>query len=85
MRRRARTDKNHALIVEALRARGYLVQSLAEVGSGCPDLLCQLPDGSLELIEIKDGKGKLTPDQERFSELGWDFAIVRTVEDVMNL
>jgi len=39
MRRRARTDGNHAEIVEALRARGWRVGSLAALGRGWPDLL----------------------------------------------
>lgn len=39
MRRAPRTDANQAEIVAALRTRGALVQSLAGVGAGVPDLL----------------------------------------------
>lgn len=40
MRRRAKVDSNHAEIVEALRAQGWEVISLAAIGGGVPDLLC---------------------------------------------
>lgn len=39
MRRRAKVDGNQPEIVEAIRAAGWSVQSLAMVGKGCPDLL----------------------------------------------
>ena len=38
MRRAAKVDLGQAAIVEALRGIGCTVQSLAAVGSGCPDL-----------------------------------------------
>ncbi len=34
-----RVDDNQREIVKALRAVGACVQSLAEIGQGCPDLL----------------------------------------------
>lgn len=39
MRRAARVDRNHPEIVAALEKAGCLVQSLGQIGSGCPDLL----------------------------------------------
>jgi len=70
MRRAARVDENHAGIVGCLRACGVLVQSLASVGDGVPDLLC-LFRGRLFLIEVKNGereprKQKLRESQERW-------------------
>ena len=67
MRRRARTDRNQTEIVEALRAAGASVYSLAAVGDGIPDLLCGFR-GKTALIEVKDSqqppsKRQLTPDQ----------------------
>jgi hypothetical protein len=67
MRRAARVDQNQAAIVEALRACGASVQSLAAVGKGVPDLLVGLRTRNY-LIEVKDGSKppsarKLTPDQ----------------------
>jgi hypothetical protein len=67
MRARAKTDATQAAIVEALRAAGYLVQVLATVGGGVPDLLVGCPWGELVLVECKALKGKrareLTPAQ----------------------
>lgn len=37
--RGSKVDANHAAIVQALRDVGASVQSLAEVGKGCPDIL----------------------------------------------
>jgi hypothetical protein len=67
MRRAAKVDANQAAIVEALRACGASVQSLAAVGKGVPDLLVGLRTRNY-LIEVKDGSKppsarKLTPDQ----------------------
>jgi hypothetical protein len=70
MRRAAKVDDNQAEIVEALKAVGCSVQSLAAVGDGVPDLLVGLRGKNL-LMEIKDGskppsRRRLTPDQLKF-------------------
>ena len=52
-RRAAKVDGNHAAIVSALRSAGYSVQSLAEVGDGCPDILVGVERTNV-LMEIKD-------------------------------
>jgi hypothetical protein len=70
MRRRPRTDGNQASIVAGLRAAGVSVTVLAEVGSGCPDLLCGYQSRTT-LIEVKDptqppSGRQLTPDQIRW-------------------
>jgi Holliday junction resolvase len=67
MRRAAKTDRNQAEIVAALRKVGATVVSLAAVGSGVPDLLVGHKGGTY-LLEIKDGTKppsarELTPDQ----------------------
>lgn len=54
MRRAAKVDANQDQIVSALRAAGAIVQSLAAIGKGCPDLLCAFR-GNLFLLEVKDG------------------------------
>jgi hypothetical protein len=66
----ARVDDNQAEIVEALRKAGATVQSLAEVGRGCPDLLIGYQNKTA-LIEVKDGakspsERKLTPAQDKW-------------------
>lgn len=70
MRKRGRTDNNHAEVVKALRDASMQVLSLSTVGGGCPDLLVSWR-GVNVLIEVKDG-GKtpgnrpLTRAQEEF-------------------
>lgn len=69
-RRAAKVDSNHPAVVDALRAFGCSVQSLAEIGNGCPDLLCGV-NGHNFLLEVKDGSlvpsaRLLTPDQKRW-------------------
>jgi len=54
MRRAAKVDANQTEIVQALRQIGAVVQSLAAVGNGCPDLLVGYRN-RLFLLEIKDG------------------------------
>jgi len=54
MRRDAKVDANQPAVVVALRAVGASVQSLAQVGNGCPDLLVS-HRGTLYLLEVKDG------------------------------
>lgn len=70
MRRIARIDGNQRAIVEALRARGCSVLSLATLGRGCPDILVGFR-GANVLLEIKNpSKDKrshnLTPDELAF-------------------
>lgn len=67
MRRAAKVDANHAQVVSALRAAGAVVQSLAAIGKGTPDLLVAFR-GDMFLLEVKDGSlppsgRQLTPDQ----------------------
>jgi len=73
VRRKARTDSNHAEIVKFFRkVPGCAVLDLSRVGGGCPDILiCHRQ--VLSLIEIKDGqlspsRKKLTSDQQNFHQ-----------------
>jgi len=58
--RAARVDANHTAVVSALRAAGCLVESLAGVGKGVPDLLVAYESNAGEckfaMFEIKDGQ-----------------------------
>lgn len=65
MRTKARVDDNQREIVEALRAVGCSVASLAAVGKGVPDLLVG-HRGQNYLLEVKDG-GK-SPSRRRLTE-----------------
>ena len=50
-----RTDANHTAVVQALmKLPGCMVQTLAAVGCGCPDLLVGY-HGTWRLAEVKDG------------------------------
>ena len=87
--RRARTDANHAEIVNALRQAGAFVQSLAEIGNGCPDLLVSRA-GKTYLLEVKDhskppSKRQLTLEQMRWHGAwrGGALAIVCDVESAL--
>jgi hypothetical protein len=67
MRRAAKIDANQEQVVQALRAAGATVQSLAGVGVGVPDLLVGY-QGKTILLEVKDGRKvpsarRLTEDQ----------------------
>lgn len=55
MRRAAKVDDNHGLVVRALRAAGWQVESLAPLGRGIPDLLVAKA-GLNMLLEVKDGR-----------------------------
>lgn len=59
--RRRRKDVNHDAIVAALRAAGRVVESIADVGRGVPDLLVVTPHGYVILLEIKSPGERLTP------------------------
>ena len=69
MRRRTRTDRNQAEIVDTLRSHGVSVVCLSSVGGGVPDLLCGLPDRRNVLLEVKnlEGRGaRMTDAETRF-------------------
>jgi hypothetical protein len=55
VRRRARVDANHAAVVQALRACGWLVWDTSGLGGGFPDVVVARA-GVLRLVEIKDGR-----------------------------
>jgi Holliday junction resolvase len=65
VRRAAKVDMTQDQIVSALRAAGATVQSLAQVGKGCPDLLVARR-GEMYLIECKTGKAKPNELQQKW-------------------
>jgi Holliday junction resolvase len=83
MRYAAKVDANHVPIVEALRARGWSVLSLAALGKGVPDVLAHR-QGVWRLCEIKVGKNKLNEKQQRFAAV-WPVTVLRSVDDALEL
>lgn len=90
MRRRAKIDRNQPEIVRALRQAGASVQSLAEVGCGCPDILLGA-DGKTAIVEIKDGmlppSKQALSDDEREWHAAWrgQIAVVHSVDEALRL
>lgn len=88
MRRAAKVDDTQKAIVEALRAAGARVLSLAAVGKGCPDLLvymCTSEWRVMCLMEVKnlEGKGlKLTQEQIAFHHK-WPVIIVTSPKEAL--
>lgn len=83
-----RVDKNQREIVEGLRKDGYSVQHLHKVGEGCPDIIVGHSENGVKynfLMEIKEGDGKLTPQQVIWHSC-WrgQAVIVRNLEEAIN-
>lgn len=91
MRRIAKKDANHNQIAAALRDVGYLVHETHQLGAGFPDLVVAGIDRRtglrrIWLIEVKDIRGALTPDEAAFHAMWGDYvAIVRTVDEAYRL
>ena len=90
MRRASKVDGNHNVIVQAFRALGCSVQSLAAVGKGVPDLLVAFA-GLNHLVEIKDGSKRKSQRQFTKSQVVWASTwraprhLVESVDDVQRL
>lgn len=93
MRRRAKTDKNQAVIVAALRSAGATVCDLSPVGKGIPDLLVGF-EGLTFLIEVKNADshsrgehGLLTQPQVEWMDSwkGGAVHIVYTAEEALEV
>ena len=83
MRRAAKIDNNQTDLVRELREMGFSVLLLHRVGSGCPDILVGRAGRNL-LVEIKQGRGKLTPDEDAFlSEWRGAAIVARTADEVL--
>ena len=81
MRRAAKIDTVQPDIVEALEKIGATVQSLGQVGSGCPDLLVGYR-GTKILLEVKTGNEPLTVGQVAWhGKWAGQVSVVRTPEE----
>lgn len=82
-----RVDANQREIVAALREKGFTVQHLHKVGEGCPDIIVGHSYGGRPynvLLEIKEGDGKLTP-QQVIWHAGWrgQCAVVKSASEAI--
>lgn len=91
MRSKGRIDANQKAIVAVLRKCGADVQSLANIGSGVPDLLIYHSHCGYVLAEVEDGSKppsaqRLTPDEEAF-HARWHgrIEILRSVDGALKL
>lgn len=93
MRQRARVDRNHREIVEALEAMGWGVISTAQLGNGFPDLVA-MKAGRVVFVEVKDGarvpsERKLKPVQveahKLFERYGVHVHVVCSANDLQQL
>lgn len=90
MRRRGRTDSNHSAIVKELRQAGCSVQSLADIGEGCPDILVGWQGLNL-VFEIKDGTLPTSATRLTQHEKAWHLvwrgqvAVIETAEQALNI
>jgi hypothetical protein len=90
-RRAARVDANQKALVTSLRGLpGVSVQSLAMVGSGCPDLVVGYR-GQNVLIELKDPKkppsGRLLTSDQKAWHRDWrgQISIATTLDEVLDV
>lgn len=66
-----KVDGNQQACIDALRASGVVVRSLAAIGGGLNDLLCVVPAATF-LIEVKRPGESLTPQQKKWhAECPW--------------
>jgi hypothetical protein len=87
-----RVDANQSTIVKELRKLGAVVQSIADLGAGAPDLLVAYK-GRNWLFEVKDwrqppSKRRLTPQEKQWHQL-WQTAgqvsVIETTEDALKV
>ena len=78
-----KVDANQQSIVDALKAAGVIVRSLATVGDGMSDLLCAVPQATF-LIEVKMPGETLTPKQKDWHrECPWRNHIAHSPEEAL--
>lgn len=85
MRRHGKVDAHHVAIVEALRAAGASVLSLASLGNGAPDLLVAR-NGKHYLLEVKSPKKEPNADQQKWmGQWKAPVYVVRSVAEAFNV
>ncbi len=90
-RARRRVDSNHRQVANTLSAAGALLQTLAPVGEGCPDMLVGYR-AQLYLLEVKDGtkprsQCALTPDEAAWHRVwgSYQVHVVKSAEEALRV
>ena len=85
VRQARKVDANQGDIVDAMRAVGAFVQSMADLGDGCPDLLVCWR-GHWIVIEVKVPGELLNPRQKKWHiDSGGRVHVARDVNDAMTI
>lgn len=86
MRHAKRVDANHAEIRDGLRADGWDVLDLSDVGGGVPDLCVANPQGFLPLfLEVKDGSKPPSARKLTDAETDWRVFCGAITETVLSM
>lgn len=80
-----KVDTNHLEIKMALISAGYPTWDCSSYGRGISDLLVMSKSCKFVALEVKHGKGKLTPDEVQFftTFAGAPCYVVRSIEDAL--
>lgn len=81
-RRASRVDENQSFITKALRSMGMSVHHTHTIGNGFGDICVGFKLMNF-IVEIKNGKGKLTKDEVKFFSSWKGNAIIAT--DILDL
>jgi hypothetical protein len=81
--RARRTDENHAALTRALLQCGWRVKDTHTV-PGFVDAVV-MRAGVIRLVEFKTARGHLTASQADMQGDGWNVAILRSIDDCVQL
>jgi len=85
--RNAKIDSNQPEIVQLLMAHGCKVRSVAQLKNAF-DLLV-FYEGKTFIVEIKNGKGKLTDGELKFKDMvesvGVKYHVIRTADEALEM
>lgn len=89
MRKYGKVDANQAAIIQGLLDHGRTVQTLADVGGGCPDLVVGHNQKNY-LLEVKDGAKPPSHRKLTYAQQVWHgtwaghVAVVETLEQALD-
>lgn len=87
MRRARNIDANQPAVVMAFRQMGATVEVTSDVGRGFPDCVVRTRNGTVLMVEIKDGskppsRWQLSPDELKFAaRWGTSYVVVKSEDE----